>query len=104
MKTHTLGFMLCVALQISFAASTTVPPKLHASELPSKLPKEVQLRVAAILLSTNELIAKAEYRKAVESALDALAIVPDPKDHHPEMVQILATIGEANFRAKAFEQ
>lgn len=100
--------LLCVFVQSLCAGmeSKSDDPVIapQASKIGSKLSAEVQSQVRSILNDARDLIGRKEYRKAVEASLKAIAVVPDPQDQHKEMVEILATIGEANFRAKAFDQ
>jgi tetratricopeptide (TPR) repeat protein len=102
MKYPVLALVVCLACPLLTAQS--IGMRLEASRLPSALPKNVQQQVATILTDSAGLIAKKEYRKAVESAVKAFEVVPEPQEKHKEMVEILAIIGEANFQAKAFEQ
>lgn len=102
MRSLIVALAFCTAFQLLTAQSMST--RLEASRLPSKLPESVQKQVAIILTDSTSLIAKKDYRKAVESAVKAIEAIPESQEKHKEMVEILATIGEANFRAKAFEQ
>ncbi|UOD33355.1 hypothetical protein INH39_12460 [Massilia violaceinigra] len=80
-----------------------MPQPAHAAA-PRQLPDAVYAEVTALSTSGDVLVKQGKSREGVQAYVKALGLLPEPVTQWEAATWLLVVIGDANFKAKFYEQ
>ncbi|WP_229477018.1 tetratricopeptide repeat protein [Massilia rubra] len=80
-----------------------LPQPAHAAA-PPQLPDAVSAKVTALSTSGDVLVKQGKSREGVQAYVKALNLLPEPVTQWEAATWLLVAIGDANFKAKYYEQ